>query len=210
MNLDETYYAPRGDEGHIRSLHIRTERTDGDYDVSPAMGGWVRIVPRSEFDAHFVEVPRSMIEARLSEFRHVRLTYADEGDEFIEGFVNDECWNGWRLPFFTREVLLSSQSHGLLSGMSKFVQIVEDISSGDLFMALSSDQQLPDGLTSDHLSSVMGNEEYVEDGSDQFWRLRPMTIVHDDEAVTVYDTSGVGWTWMIHPDHVEASVPGAR
>ncbi|NTF17512.1 hypothetical protein G6L37_03815 [Agrobacterium rubi] len=210
MNLEETYYIRTGAILAISNLHVRSDRSDGGYDVAPASGGWVKVVPQQEFDANFSEVPRSEIADLQTQYQPARLTFADDGDEYIEGFVNDERWNGWRLPLFTRDALLASQHDGLLSGQSGFLQIVDEAETQELFMALNSDETLADGLTVEQLSSALGDLDYVEVGNDQIWRLRPLSISCEGEDVLVYDTSGVGWTWMIHPDHDHVGVPSVR
>lgn len=204
MNLEKTYYAPRGHEDRIAALHVRHARPDGRYDVSPAAGGWVKVVPAEAFGIHFIEVPRASVEAMLSAFRAVALTYADEGEDFIPGYVNGERWNGWLLPLFTREALLSSQESGLLSGQSYYMQIVPDSESDDLFMVRSTGASLEGAWSADDFAKVLPDGDYLSkptgDGNEEeIWRLRPTTITVDGEDVVVYDTSGIGWTWMELP-----------
>lgn len=208
IDPDQTYYAERGLEDEISVLYTRTVDGSGNYELSPAAGGWIKTVPVKEFDAHFVEIPAEDIAAMVQNYRPARMTYLDEGDEFMNGFINGERWNGWLQPLFTREDLLSAQqAGGYMASNGNLIQILEDPDSDALFLVHSTAHDglhpsvvrelLRMGILSD--SDHVCEEDFDEAGRVDFHRLRPRTIVVDDEPIEVFDTSCVGWTWMELP-----------
>jgi hypothetical protein len=201
MNLDLSYFAPRGSDNRLSLLHTCSTRDDGQLNVAPVAGGWIKVMTSEEFAAEFTEIPRTSIEGMLVDYRPAMLTYLDEGDEFISGYVNDKLWNGWMMPLFTKEALLLSQEDGLLSGQMHYIQIVEDPESDDLFMVRSTDGKLDETWTANEIAFELSSKDYIyfssgDQDEKEFWRLQPKTIEVDGEEVAVYDTSDIGWTWM--------------
>lgn len=65
--------------------------------ITPQGGGFVHNVPNAVFAADFVVMssPSPWMAASFS---------IDDMEEVFEGFTNGRRWNGWEVPYFTREV----------------------------------------------------------------------------------------------------------
>ncbi|HIH2745465.1 TPA: DUF4222 domain-containing protein [Burkholderia lata] len=73
----------------------------------PQGGGFERSMPRAEFDATF-----KTIDPAALEYRRIEVTIeAFEDGSSLKAYSNGMLWNGWVMPYFTREAAMAITRH---------------------------------------------------------------------------------------------------
>ncbi|MCZ7861135.1 hypothetical protein O9X98_06915 [Agrobacterium salinitolerans] len=199
-----TYYASTAETPSVSSFVSVADRMDGNVFFSNAWGGFVRGLPEAEFAARFREVPKAEFDRLMNRFSPIKVT-ADEGETSMDGWTNDERWNGWQVPRFTKETILEAFEEGGSLGhpdIRAFTRFVYHEATNNIFEITSRDGgNLPAGFDLDKINEAISSDEGVLEAMSEgmgVWVNRANRVVFTSEGETdpvVAFEIGNGWCW---------------
>jgi hypothetical protein len=202
--MSHTFYTPANEAPSVSSFVSITEKKDGNVHFSNAWGGFVYRAPEAEFAARFREVPQAEFDKLMNTFTPIKVT-ALEGDASMDGWSNDERWNGWRVPHFTKDAILQGLSedghlaHPAVLCSTRFVYLEE---TNNVFEITSRDGgNLPVSFDIDRVTqSLSGEPKDIENLSVEMgvWINQADRVVFVPNGETdpvVAFTIGNGWCW---------------
>jgi hypothetical protein len=105
------YFIRKGEKPKLAELTTISERKDGNVHFANAWGGFVYFTSEAQFAEQFDKLPEDVVTKLFKTYEPISVT-ALEGDASMEGFTNGQAWNGWEVPYFTKETVLEALEEG--------------------------------------------------------------------------------------------------
>lgn len=198
-------YAPISNQDDVGTFVVVDKRNDGFVHLHPKFGGFNFSMSEEVFGDKFTIVTPERYADLADRYSPIMCAY-DDGESGLPmlGYTNGELWNGWEKPLFTGDELLASTQYGLFSLNKRWSQIVVDQETGQMVFAWGSRDGLDDPFDPSPYRARLAAGEVVEidheEGTFVVQLLEPKTILVNGDAMVVYDTNDVGWTWTREPE----------
>lgn len=209
-----THYIPR-ESNNVRDLIRASAAGDGYVEFAHQGGGFVHRAPEAEFHSRFREVPETEFAAMAQ--RHVPIRvggdWVEREEDALPAWSNGLVWNGWEMPVFSKETVLSPQGRAVFNTDTCWTLYDE---TADAFLLLSSlGEPLFSGQSdfSQVASRVAATgQDYID--SFLFHGHEIEVSVHRAETIQLADGTtakgyalGDGWCWEALTE--EDNVPSA-
>lgn len=132
------YYAPNHRRIELSNLYEASQKADDLVHYVRAGGGFVQKLSVHDFYEDFTRVSHEQIRKLQSEFAPKVFSLGDD-HATISGYTNDQRWNGWEMPFFTRNTINDATSEGgflFAKGMNR-VAVFVYLSETEDFLEIS-------------------------------------------------------------------------
>jgi hypothetical protein len=199
------YFIRKGETPKLAELTTIAERKDGNVHFANAWGGFVYFTDEAKFAEQFDKLPDAAVLKLFQTYEPITVT-ALEGDGSMEGFTNGQAWNGWEVPYFTKETVLEAlEEGGHLSNphIHANTRYFFDHNTNDLYEITPKDGDIPASFDVKALEQFLAQprdqkevDAYAEPMGLWISKTHRTVIVLEGETEpkVVYEV-GNGWCW---------------
>ncbi|MDW9481287.1 hypothetical protein GOB57_21820 [Sinorhizobium meliloti] len=201
---EPTYFASRDQQTDVSSFVCVSKVEGGFVFFHNAWGGFQRRAPAEAFAQNFVEVPTAEVERLMNTFEPIRATIG-EAEGFMEGWTNGRRWNGWQMPYFTKDAILDAAAEGgyfTAHGMNAVAQFIYLPETNDILEVSSYEGgELEGDVDADRIREIAVSapddaEELFQEMGLSVYTVRKAIVMEEGASEpTVIFMVGSGWCW---------------